>query len=206
MASERFQDEAVSMESRKASQVINRTGVGRWPEFNVVLADHEIAGGMRAKECFDDLTRLHGDLFRFNCRLWNFELMREPELFEAAAQDASRAQMIVIATRRSEAISGDAKAVDREMAPFQGARPRRDSCVAEWQGRRRGQRAGHGCEPAENGGTMGGCVFVQRSWLAGDGLAIRGDKPRARCVMRRDHGLRQWQSPDAGQPRWGLNE
>src|SRR5678816_3273188 len=109
MAARRFDFEDVGMENNKASAVIGAMELEARPEFNVVLAYDEIAGAMRAKECFDDLVRAHGELFKFKCQLWNFEVMREPELFEAAVQDASRAEMIVIATRRSEAISGDAR-------------------------------------------------------------------------------------------------
>ena len=56
------------MEKKKVSSVINRIALEGRPEFNVVLAYDEIAGAMRAKECFDDLTRLHGELFKFKCQ------------------------------------------------------------------------------------------------------------------------------------------
>ena len=51
------------MENKDVSPLIGRIDLGVRPEFNVVLAYDEIAGGMRANECFDDLTRLHGELF-----------------------------------------------------------------------------------------------------------------------------------------------
>jgi hypothetical protein len=86
----------MGMENKNVSPVIGRLGLEARPEFNVVLAYDEIAGGMRAKECFDDLARLHGELFNFNCQLWNFEVIRKPELFEAAAQDAARAKMMLL--------------------------------------------------------------------------------------------------------------
>jgi hypothetical protein len=109
MAGRRLEDEDVGMENKKVSLAIDRISVEGRPEFNVVLAYDEIAGGMRAKEFFDDLARLHGELFKFTCQLWNFEVMREPQLFEAAVRDASSAEMIVIATRRKEGVSGDAR-------------------------------------------------------------------------------------------------
>src|ERR1051326_4688259 len=102
MAGRPFEDEHVGMENKKVSLVISRIGLEVRPEFNVVLAYDEIAGGMRAKELFDDLVRRHGDLFKFICQLWNFAVMREPELFEAAVRDASRAEMIVIATQNNQ--------------------------------------------------------------------------------------------------------
>ena len=109
MAATRSEDDDVGMENKKVSLMIDRIGLEARPEFNVVLAYDEIAGGMRAKEFFDSLARLHGELFKFTCQLWNFEAMREPQLFEAAVRDASRAEMIVIATRRKEGVSGDAR-------------------------------------------------------------------------------------------------
>jgi hypothetical protein len=109
MAGRRLEYDDMGMENKKLSVAIDRISLESRPEFNVVLAYDETAGGMRAKEFFDDLARLHGELFKFTCQLWNFEAMREPQLFEAAVRDASRAEMIVIATRRKEGVAGDAR-------------------------------------------------------------------------------------------------
>ncbi|HEV2668443.1 MAG TPA: hypothetical protein VG324_26230, partial [Blastocatellia bacterium] len=72
------------------------------PEFNVVLAYDEYAGGIRAKDFFDTLALDHGELFQFISHLWKFEVLREPLLFDVAARDAARADMIVLAILQSQ--------------------------------------------------------------------------------------------------------
>lgn len=67
------------------------------PAFSVVLAYDKYADGIRAKEFFDGLVFNHGELFHFICHLWKFDVLREPQLFEAATRDALGADMIVFA-------------------------------------------------------------------------------------------------------------
>jgi len=160
------------MENKDVSPLIGRIDLEVRPEFNVVLAYDEIAGGMRAKECFDDLTRLHGELFKFNCPLWNFEVMRKPELFEAKAQDATKAEMMVIATRRSEAISGEAKTWIENRVRSKKA----NSCaiLVLLSGKAAATGSARGTSLGKMAEQWGDYVFVQRSSLAGDELAVHG--------------------------------
>ena len=166
------------------------------PEFNVVLAYDEITGGMRAKECFDELTRLHGELFKFNCQLWNFELMRKPELFEAAAQDAAKAEMMVIATRRSEAISGEAERWIENWVRSKGAG--RDAILVLLSGKGAATGSGPGMrlrKMAEPWGVTFLCKEV--GWPAQTASPMPHEaRPRPAFAA----------SAGAGQPRWGLNE
>jgi hypothetical protein len=171
------------------------------PEFNVVLAYDEIAGGMRAKECFDDLTRLHSELFNFNCRLWNFELMRKPELFEAAAQDAAKADMIVVATRQGETISGEPQRWIQSWARSRGAG--REAILVLLSDK----VAGAGFRSSlRKMAERRGVAFLWKkvSWPAtASQLAARAATP-IRHEPRPQ--LASVAMADAGQPRWGLNE
>lgn len=195
----------MGMENKNISPVIGRIGLEARPEFNVVLAYDEIAGGVRAKECFDDLARLHGELFKFNCQLWNFELMRKPELFEAAAQDAGKAEMMVIATRRSEAISGEAKRWIENWVRSKEAGPDAILVLLSGKAAAAGSGAGMGAslrKMAERSGVAFLCKEV--GWPATDSeLAAQSASP-----MRHDaRPLPAFvTSADAGQPRWGINE
>lgn len=72
------------------------------PAFNVVLAYDTYSDGIRAKEFFDRLVFNHGELFQFTCHLWRFDVLRDPQLFEAAIRDAHGADMIVLVTRQSQ--------------------------------------------------------------------------------------------------------
>jgi hypothetical protein len=195
----------MGMENKNVSPVIGRLGLEARPEFNVVLAYDEIAGGMRAKECFDDLARLHGELFNFNCQLWNFEVIRKPELFEAAAQDAARAKMMVIATRRSEAISGQAKRWIESWVCSKEAGC--DAILVLLSGK----AAAAGCGPgmvtslqkmAERRGVAFLCKEV--------GWPAKGSQFTAQTARPMHHEARARSASlaiaDAGQPRWGLNE
>jgi hypothetical protein len=75
----------------------------------VVLAYHQYADGIRAKELFNSLVFKHGELFHFICHLWRFDVLREPQLFEAATRDALGADMIVVASRQSQELSVEAR-------------------------------------------------------------------------------------------------
>jgi hypothetical protein len=72
------------------------------PAFSVVLAYDKYSDGIRAKKFFDRLVFNHGELFHFICHLWRFDVLREPQLFEAATRDALGADMIVFVTRQSQ--------------------------------------------------------------------------------------------------------
>lgn len=72
------------------------------PVFHVVLVYDKYVDGIRAKDLFDGLVSNHGELFRFVCHLWRFDVLREPQLFEAATRDAMRADMIVFAIRQNQ--------------------------------------------------------------------------------------------------------
>lgn len=81
----------------------------RTPTFSVVLAYHQYADGIRAKEFSDRLVFKHGELFHFICHLWRFDVLREPQLFEAPTRDALGADMIVLAIRQSQELSVEAR-------------------------------------------------------------------------------------------------
>jgi hypothetical protein len=205
MAVRRFEDEHVGMENKKVSPVINRTRLEGRPEFNVVLAYDEIAGAMRAKECFDDLTRLHGELYKFKCQLWNFDVMREPELFEAAVQDASRAEMVVITTRRGEAVSGHARRWIERWLLSKDAGP--DAVLVLLS------------EKVAGAGSARGRFASLRQIVEGCGVAflskeIEWPAMESRFAVKITEGPRREEarqaapvaSTNAGQLRWGLNE
>jgi hypothetical protein len=191
------------MENKKVSPVIGRIGLEVRPEFNVVLAYDEVAGGLRAKECFDDLTRLHSESFQFKCQLWNFGVMQSPELFEAAAHDAARAEMMVIATRQSEAISGEAKRWIEDWIRSRKAGP--DAILVLLSGNAAAAESGPGAslrKMAERWGVTFLCKGV--------GWPARGSQSAAQTASSMRHEARPGPAPvaiaDAGQPRWGLNE
>ncbi len=72
------------------------------PAFSVVLAYDKYADGICAKEFFDRLVFDHGELFQFTCHLWRFDVLQEPQLFDAATRDALGADMIVFAVRQNQ--------------------------------------------------------------------------------------------------------
>ncbi|MBE0543082.1 MAG: hypothetical protein IH623_17185 [Verrucomicrobia bacterium] len=78
------------------------------PAFSVVLVYDKYSDGIRAKEFFDRLVFNHGELFHFICHLWKFDVLREPQLFEAATRDALGADMIVFVTRQSQELPVEA--------------------------------------------------------------------------------------------------
>ena len=204
MAGRRFEDEDVGMENKKVSLVINRIGLEVRPEFNVVLAYDEIAGGMRAKELFDDLVRRHGDLFKFICQIWNFAVMREPELFEAAVRDASKAEMIVIATRKNQFPNHVRQWIGRWLPRKGAASP---TLVALLNGR--AKQAGEGSESWEAVRQLvegGGVAVISKEvdWPAGPArFAVKSTEEQRREESRRPAPMF---STSAGQSRWGLNE
>ena len=68
----------------------------------MVQAYDDYAGRICAKEFFDTLVLDHGELFQFICHLWKYEVLREPRLFDVAARETARADMIVLAIRQSQ--------------------------------------------------------------------------------------------------------
>lgn len=199
----RSEDESDGMENKDVSPLIGRIDLEARPELNVVLAYDEIAGGIRAKECFDDLTRLHGELFKFNCQLWNFEVMGKPELFEAKAQEAAKAEMMVIATRRSEAISGEARMWIENWVRSKKAGPNAILVLLS------GKAADAGSAPGTSLRKMverWGVTFLCKEV----GWPATGSQFAAQTASPMCHEARPWptsvETADAGQPRWGLNE
>jgi len=77
--------------------------------FSVVLAYDTYSDGIRAKEFFDRLVFNHGELFQFTCHLWRFDVLRDPQLFEAAIRDALGADMIVFVTCQSQELPVEAR-------------------------------------------------------------------------------------------------
>jgi len=187
----------MGMENKNVSPVIGRIGLEARPEFTVVLAYDEITGGLRAKECFDDLTRLHGELFKFKCLLWNFELMRKPEL---AAHYAAKAEMMVIATRRSEAISAETKRWIENWLRSKASGPGAILVLLIGKGAAVGSGPGT-ClrKMAERWGVRFLCKEV--SWPTQ--VAVQFVSPMRHEARSRPAFVA---SAGAGQPRWGLNE
>jgi hypothetical protein len=176
------------------------------PEFNVVLAYDEDAGGIRAKEFFDTLVLDHGELFQFICHLWKFEVLREPRLFDAAARDAAWADMIVLAIRQSQELPAEVRRWIEHWLPSKQADS--GALVALLGGRR-----GHVGSATAIGRTLRQLtesanvqVFCKEiDWPAMDShFAVKITKPQLREESWRHAPL---PSPYAGQPRgWGLNE
>ena len=204
MAGRRFEDEDVGMENKKVSLVINRIGVEVRPEFNVVLAYDEIAGGMRAKEVFDDLVRRHGDLFKFVCQLWNFAVMREPELFEAAVRDASKAEMIVIATPKNQFPNQVRQWIGRWLPRKGAASP---TLVVLLNGKAKQAAEGPESWEAVRQLVEGGGVAVlskEVDWPARPPrFAVKSTEEQRREEPRRPAPVF---STNAGHSGWGLNE
>ena len=204
MAGRRLGDEAVGMENKKVSSVINRIGLEGRPEFNLVLAYDEIAGGMRAKEVFDDLVRRHGDLFKFVCQLWNFAVMREPELFEAAVRDASKAEMIVIATPKNQFPNQVRRWIGRWLPRKGGASP---TLVVLLNGKAKQAAEGpEGWEAVRQLVEGGGVAVLSKEvdWPAMESrFAVKITKAERREEAPRPAPVF---SANEGQPRWGLNE
>jgi hypothetical protein len=188
------------MDDKNNSPVIDRSGSAR-PEFNVVLAYDEIVGGMLAKECFDNLARLHGKLFHFNCKLWRFEVMQEPELFCAAVQDAAKADMMVVASRRNEAISGEAKRWVEQWTHSRG--DDHEAILVLLSDKPAGADMGTSLRKMAEGH---GVAFLCKEM----GWRAKGWQSAARTARPMGDEARPGPAAvaraGAGQPRWGLNE
>ena len=96
------------MRNTNAPSTAGQLRLKNHPAFSVVLAYDKYSDGIRAKEFFDGLVFNHGELFHFICHLWKFDVLREPQLFEAATRDALGADMIVFVTRQSQELPVEA--------------------------------------------------------------------------------------------------
>lgn len=97
------------MRNTNASSTASQLRVRTHAAFSVVLAYNESTDRIRSKDFFDRLVLDHGELFHFICHLWKFDVLREPQLFEAATRDALGADMIDFAIRQSQELPGVAR-------------------------------------------------------------------------------------------------
>ena len=193
------------MRNTNAPSTAGQIDLESHPVFNVVLAYDEYASGIRAEEFFDTLVLDHGELFQFICPLWKFEEEREPRLFDVAARDAARADMIVLAIRQSRELPAEVRRWIEHWLPSKQADS--GALVALLGG-----RAGQVGSATTVGATLRQLtesvnvqVFGKEiDWPAMDShFAEQITKPQLREEPRRHAPLL---SPCAGQPRWGLNE
>jgi hypothetical protein len=68
------------------------------PTLYGVIAYEDASAAKLAKEKWDNMVQPLKQTYEFELRLWNFDLLRIPELREAAALDAGKAQMIFVVT------------------------------------------------------------------------------------------------------------
>ena len=79
------------------------------PNLTVVMAYDDLSTAKRAKETWDHLLHNLGEDYLLQLRLWKFEVLRVPELREAAARDAVSADLIFIAARETANLPAEVK-------------------------------------------------------------------------------------------------
>ena len=179
---------------------------GKPPSVQRGLAYDEYAGGIRAKEVFDALVRDRGELFQFICHLWKFEVLPEQRLFDVAAQDAARADMIVLAIRQSQELSAQVGRWTEHWLPSKQADSRALVVLQGGQAVHVGSNTTVGATLRQLDEGDNVQVFCKEiAWSAMDShFAVQITKRQLREEPR---GLEPLPSPYAGQPGWsGLNE
>ena len=175
------------------------------PEFNVVLAYDEFAGGVCAKGFFDSLAGAHGNLFQFRCQLWKFDVLGLSHLFEAAARDAAGADMVVFAIRESQQLPAEVRRWINRWLPFKQAESSALVLLLGGESGHAGKSTGARAtlrELAEGANLRFLCR--EMDWpVMGSDFAVESIKPQFREELRRDTPLVNLYE---GQPRWGLNE
>jgi hypothetical protein len=78
--------------------------------FSAVMAYENANTAKRAKEMWDRLMRALKDDYRLKLRLWKFDVLRIPEVRDAAATDVARANITLIATRGAGELPAEVKA------------------------------------------------------------------------------------------------
>jgi len=95
---------------------------------NVVMAYEEATTSERAKEASDTFVCTLKGHHDPGLRSWKFDLLRSPELRDAAATDAARADMILIATRGAGELPAEVKAwIDTWIARKREVRDKRST-------------------------------------------------------------------------------
>ncbi len=89
--------------------------------FRVLVAYEDIAASRRAAATCQYLTGQMGDAVECRTSMWKFDLLEHPTLRELAADDASEADVIVLAAGRADTLPGAV------MAWFEAWLPRRQS-------------------------------------------------------------------------------
>lgn len=84
------------------------SSAGRWEpggaDFNVLMAYEDLESGKRAKRTYDFLSSHLGHECRFASQMWKLEVLDIPQLLEAAIQDATMADLILISLRNGSAL------------------------------------------------------------------------------------------------------
>ena len=75
------------------------------PKFNVAIIYEDNAAGKRAKHFYDRVIRELVDECDFSLELWNFQVLAFPEIGNAAAKAAARADIVILSMHRKAQLS-----------------------------------------------------------------------------------------------------
>jgi hypothetical protein len=75
------------------------------PKFNVVIIYEDSAAGTRAKHFYNRVIRELVDECDFSLELWNFQVLAFPEIGNAAAKAAARADIVILSMHRKAQLS-----------------------------------------------------------------------------------------------------
>jgi hypothetical protein len=75
------------------------------PKFNVVIICQDSAAGKRAKHFYNRVIRELVDECDFGMELWNFQVLAFPEIGNAAAKAAARADIVILSMHRKAQLS-----------------------------------------------------------------------------------------------------
>jgi hypothetical protein len=97
------------MESVTRQQAPSRSGDGAVPVFRVVILYEDFRAAGQAKRAYDFLVANLTHEWRVSRQMWDFELLRIPELRDAAAEDARLAHVIIVACCGDGELPADVK-------------------------------------------------------------------------------------------------
>ena len=75
------------------------------PKFNVVIIYEDSAAGTRAKHFYNRVIRELVDECDFSLELWDFQVLAFPEIGNAAAKAAARADIVILSMHRKAQLS-----------------------------------------------------------------------------------------------------
>ena len=80
------------------------------PILHGVVAYEDVAVAKLAKEKWDYVVRTLQTGYEFELQLWKFDVLRHPQLRDAAVNDAAKAQIVFVATRGAGDLPSEVKA------------------------------------------------------------------------------------------------